>query len=120
LHVYDRPENSFQSFSVVREYGLLALATGFTVAWPSILKRAYLDRSERFRGYCWLAWNWCLFACSATTKHGIVWDLVSWQGNWQVWLWINCAAIAGMILAVSIWVLSLLQDPVEDWTGVWS
>ncbi len=98
------PEDTYQVVMIVRQYLLVALATAGASAWWWVTRRRTLQIPPQVRvhGNLWCLWLALAAVLSATTKGGLVWQVLPWRGG--LWRDLVNALLIGQVLVMSgIW-----------------
>lgn len=94
------PERWFQALMLGRQYGLLALAAGGTAGWCYL--RHLRPLAAITGASCWwCCWLWVSFGLSATTKGGLLWSIVPWDGGLPWWRGVSGVGLVFQIVLMA-------------------
>lgn len=105
--------NWFQSATALRQYFLLILALGTSIAWWEILvgrPAGISDGLKRAHGTMLCVWLWLVAGASTTGAGGLARYLGNWRKH-EYWRFSNDAILAAQIVLVICWCWRLQSAP---------
>ena len=118
------PENWYQAMMLVRQYAVIALATGFWLAWAWVRHLEPVEGQQAAPLGLWLLWLAAGIPEAISTKGGMLWAVLPWHDGLGYWRLANALALAVRLTVVIAWAVSLRQpsdasrDPRFDSRGL--
>jgi hypothetical protein len=104
------PENWYQGIMLARQYVMVWLMGSFAAGWCWLvaLRPIHMQLQTADHGQWWGGWLLLSSALAGTTKWGIVWRFIEWEG-WEIsWRTVSDCLIGAQIfvaaaIAVNLW-----------------
>lgn len=104
-----RVENPYQAMMVIRQYALIGVtvATSFAWYWVRHIRPVKIEPQVSLQGVFWCCWIATTALLSTSTKGGLLWLAVNWEGGEGAWRYFSDVMLLGQILLCACFTINL-------------